>query len=140
MRRRGSLVGEKGSVAASLNLMQKMLFEQSSRVAARSDLLALEVTAKQRAVESVKARFQELSDLTQPGHDVEAYEQEVRQKLAAASAVLDQNYAAHDARVQRILKRVDESSRGVHGIKSGFRDLQAAVTPHPPWRARAPLC
>ena len=126
MRRRGSIkISEKGGAAASL--MQKMLFEQSSRVAARNDLVGLEATAQRRAAASVAARFQDVSDLTQPGHDLEAFEAEVMQKLVTASAVLDQNYAAHDARVQRILTRVEESTKSVHGIKSGFRDLQAAV-------------
>jgi hypothetical protein len=109
-------------------LIAKMLAQQSSRLAARDDLESLEKNAKRRAAAALAARFQEMNDLSHPGQDLEAYQEEIKLKLNAVSALVDTTFRKHDARIQLILQRVDDSGEGVSGIKNGLHDLQKAVS------------
>lgn len=101
----------------------KMLMDRSSRVAAKTELEALDKVAKQRATNALVARFQDASDL----NELEMVLADTTEKLRSVSAAVDSTYAKHDERVQQILVKVDEAHNGVGNIRSGMVDLRGAV-------------
>jgi len=101
----------------------KMLMDRSSRVAAKTELEALDKVAKQRAANALVARFQDASDL----NELEMVLADTTEKLRSVSAAVDSTYAKHDERVQHILVKVDEAHGGVGNIRSGMVDLRGAV-------------
>jgi hypothetical protein len=95
--------------------------------AARIELADIERSAKKKAVDALKSRFQELNDLSQPGQDIDAYKIETKSKLATVSVLVDASYAKHDSRAALIIQRVRDSYAGVTGIRDGMSELQQAV-------------
>ena len=70
----------------------KMLMDRSSRVAAKTELEALDKVAKQRATNALVARFQDASDL----NEFEMVLDDTTGKLRSVSAAVDSTYAKHD--------------------------------------------
>jgi len=67
------------SEAAKALLVEKLVTQKSSRVAARNELEAIDASAKRRAAAAIADSFHDANDL----RGLEAYEEEVKGKLAS---------------------------------------------------------